>query len=106
MYITRKTINMNDKFILHPNTNWVWDYYSPNYKLTETPYYKDNIYLWIFEWDVIPALPFDFNVESKAEEDVNTLLKDWYWTDDNWDALVSYNNEKAIDNRPLEDNQL
>lgn len=103
MYITRKTINMNKDYILHPNTNWVWNYHSPSYKLTETAYNKDWMYIGIFEWDVIPQLPFDFDIDEKTEIEINSLLLDWYGTDDEDNQLVISTDWTIEDNRPLPD---
>ena len=89
---------MNRDYILHPNTNWVWDFYSPEYKLIETAYSKDWVYVWLFEWTVVPQLPFDFDIEVHTEESINELLAIWYWLD-----MVSYVDGVVTDNRPVLD---
>ena len=102
IYITWKQITVNPNKKIHPNTEWFWE---TNWEwiFTETWFTDGNdTYIWVLDNATIPTTPFDFQVIEKTEAEVNALLLQWYWADEQSNQYVTASNYEFMDNRPLE----
>ena len=113
-YVTWNAIIVNPNRITHINTDNFASSFDNDFIFTETQYQGQLNpallkFIWFLEYpdtkteseiNQYNSHIASYQVQDKTESEVNALLLDWYWLDDELNQLITVSNYIFTDNTP------